>query len=95
MHAYIITYDICESKRLREVYACMRGWGNHLQYSVFRCELNAADLVRLKGELSEIIHHGEDQVLFFDLGPIDGRGRNAIESLGTAYVHPERHALVF
>src|SRR5690606_35574631 len=37
--AYVVTYDICEPKRLRRVYRIMLGYGDHLQYSVFRCEL--------------------------------------------------------
>lgn len=63
----------------------MRGWGNHLQYSVFECELNRADLARLKAELSEVIHHEEDQVLFVDLGPAEGRGDRVITALGRPY----------
>jgi CRISPR-associated protein Cas2 len=35
--------------------------------------------------LSEIIHHGEDQVLFVDLGPAEGRGDSVITALGKAY----------
>ena len=27
---YIVTYDICEPKRLRKVYKFMLGWGEHL-----------------------------------------------------------------
>ena len=47
----------------------MRGWGDHLQLSVFECRLTRADLVTLEAELAEIIDHREDQVLFVDLGP--------------------------
>jgi CRISPR-associated protein Cas2 len=36
-------------------------------------------------ELRKIIHHNEDQVLFIDLGPSDGRGDRVIEALGQAY----------
>ena len=35
----------------------MRGYGDHLQYSIFECQLNATDLVRLRAELAAIIHH--------------------------------------
>ena len=95
MHTYIVTYDICDSGRLRTVYQYLRSWGNHLQYSVFMVQLNAADRARLRRDLSEMIHHGEDQVLLFNLGPAAGRGRESVEALGLAYTHPERSVLVF
>jgi CRISPR-associated protein Cas2 len=91
---YLITYDICDPKRLRQVFQTMRGYGDHLQLSVFRCDLTMRDLAELREKLLEILHTNEDQVLFVDLGPADGRARSCIESMGRAYVHPERLALV-
>ena len=38
--------------------------------------------------------HDEDQVLFVDVGPVEGRGSESIRALGKPYTHPERHALV-
>jgi CRISPR-associated protein Cas2 len=83
--SYLVCYDICEDKRLRKVFQVMRGWGDHLQYSVFECQLTETDLVRLRVELSKIIHHGEDQVLFVYLGPAEGRGERVITALGKPY----------
>jgi CRISPR-associated protein Cas2 len=83
--SYIVCYDICDDKRLRKVFQTMRGFGDHLQYSVFECQLTAADLVRLKSLLGKIIHHDEDQVLFVDLGPSAGRGDRVITALGKPY----------
>lgn len=42
--SYLICYDICDDKRLRKVFQVMRGFGDHLQYSVFECQLTAMDL---------------------------------------------------
>ena len=75
---YIVCYDICDDKRLRRVFKTLRGWGDHLQYSVFRCELTHRELVELRAELGAIIHHTEDQVLFVDVGPVCGRGSTSI-----------------
>ena len=94
MHSYIITYDICDPKRLRRVFKCLSSWGEHLQYSVFRCQLNAADLVRVRSALTDIIHHSEDQVLFLNIGLFDGRAKQAIEALGKPYQMPERKAII-
>lgn len=91
---YIVTYDISDPKRLRKVFKLMLGYGDHLQLSVFQCELNSRELVQLRAALGEVIHHGEDQILFADLGPVEGRGSQSIESLGRAYIDPERMAVV-
>ena len=93
-HTYIVSYDIADPKRLRRVFKTMRGWGDHLQLSVFQCELNRSELVTLRSELGTIIHHDEDQVLFVNVGPVEGRGSTSIHSLGRAYMQPERHAIV-
>jgi CRISPR-associated protein Cas2 len=85
-NVYLVTYDICDDKRLRQVFKTMRNWGDHLQYSVFECQLNGAELHKLKQELKPIIHAGQDQVLFVDLGPAAGRGERVIEAIGRPYV---------
>lgn len=92
--AYIVSYDVSDPRRLRAVFRLLRGYGDHLQLSVFRCELNDRELVELRAKLGQAIHHDQDQVLFVDLGPADGRARDAIRSLGRAYTHPERHAII-
>jgi CRISPR-associated endonuclease Cas2 len=37
--SYLVCYDICDDKRLRKVFQTMRNYGDHLQYSVFECQL--------------------------------------------------------
>jgi CRISPR-associated protein Cas2 len=93
-HLYVVSYDVCDPKRLRGVFKTLRGYGDALQLSVFRCELDAQELVELRSLLRKIIHHGEDQVLFVHVGPVEGRASTAITSLGKAYTHPERHVIV-
>ena len=92
--SYIVTYDISDDKRLRRVFKTMRGYGDHLQYSVFECQLTRMDLVRLRAELAEIIHHKEDQVLFIDIGPAEGRGDRVITSLGKTYTAVDAPCIV-
>ncbi len=93
-HTYVVTYDICEPKRLRKVYKLMLGWGDHLQLSVFQCELSHRELVELRIQLDRIIKPSEDQVLFANLGTIEGRAADAISALGRPYADPERVAIV-
>ncbi|MDQ3265269.1 MAG: CRISPR-associated endonuclease Cas2 [Myxococcota bacterium] len=83
---YIVTYDVCSPRRLRLVFKTMKGFGQHLQLSVFRCDLSPMALALMKGKLLQIIHSEEDQVLIVDVGPTEGRGNEAFESLGRPYV---------
>jgi len=83
--SYLVCYDICDDKRLRKVFQTMRGFGDHLQYSVFECQLTSSDLIRCRAELNRVINHAEDQVLFVDLGPSEGRGDRVITALGKPY----------
>jgi CRISPR-associated protein Cas2 len=91
---YLVCYDICEDKRLRKVFQIVRGYGDHLQYSVFECQLTPPDLVRLRSELSGIIHHTEDQVLFVCLGPSQGRGDRVITALGKPYTSVDAPCII-
>lgn len=87
---WLVCYDISDPGRLRRVYRTLRGYGDWLQLSVFRCELSPRERVVLQGLLEEQIHHGEDQVLFVDLGPADGRGSEAIEAVGRVLAEKKR-----
>ena len=93
-NSYLVCYDISDDKRLRRVFKIMRGYGDHLQLSVFECQLTRMDLARLEAELSEVIHHEDDQVLFVDLGPAEGRGDRVITSLGRPYVSVDAPCIV-
>jgi len=37
-NTFLVTYDICEDRRLAKVHKTMRGFEDHLQYSVFECQ---------------------------------------------------------
>ena len=83
---YLVCYDIANDKRLRKVFKTCRNFGDHLQFSVFECDLNPAEKIELETTLSDIIHHDEDQIIFVALGPSEGRGERAISALGLPYV---------
>lgn len=91
---YVVTYDICEPGRLRRVFRIMLGYGDHLQYSVFRCDLSAQEVVELRARLGDVIHHTEDQVLFVRVGPSDGKTRECFGAIGRPYDHEEKRAII-
>ena len=71
-----------------------KGFGAHLQLSVFQCDLPEIDLVRMKAALTEIIHHTEDQVLIIDLGATESNPVKRMESLGLKAEMEERRPRV-
>ena len=73
---YIVAYDISDPKRLRRVFKTLKGYGEHLQLSVFRCDLSASQRLQLAAKLRHTIEHSEDQVMFVDLGPSEGRSHS-------------------
>jgi CRISPR-associated protein Cas2 len=72
----------------------MRGYGDHLQYSIFECQLSSFDLINLRIELDFVIHHDEDQVLFVNLGPAEGRGDRVITALGRPYTRMDAPCII-
>jgi CRISPR-associated protein Cas2 len=91
---YIVTYDIRDDKRLRAVFKTLQGVGDHLQYSVFRCDLSDRERAQLVADLDDVIDHQSDQVLLIALGPLDGRAADCIEALGLPYIAPSRRPVI-
>jgi len=89
-----VSYDISDDRRLRLVYRLMRGRGDHVQYSVFRCELSARERIELIASLSDLIDHVADQVLLIDTGPAEGRGADCVQALGKPFVTIARRAVI-
>lgn len=90
----IVTYDICDPKRLRRVFKAMKGFGQHLQLSVFRCDLTEMERFEMIGVLQGIIHHEEDQILLIDLGPSEGRAVR-VDAIGRPVPRERREARIF
>jgi CRISPR-associated protein Cas2 len=83
---YIVCYDIADPKRLRRVFKVCRDFGQHLQFSVFECDLSAQEKIELEKKLTTEINSKEDQVLFIRLGTTERRGDREISALGVPYL---------
>ncbi len=81
-NVYLVAYDVCDPKRLRKAYRLMRGAGDPLQFSVFRCELSPVEKQQLKERLWDVLNLAHDRVMLVDLGPVDGRGDTCVEQWG-------------
>jgi CRISPR-associated protein Cas2 len=60
---YLLSYDIRDANRLRRVAKHLLGYGERLQYSVFRCRLSQRQLERLQWELLKIIEKDDDLLI--------------------------------
>lgn len=91
---FLVAYDIADDRRRTDVFQTCRDYGNHVQYSVFLCELDRREVVELREMLREIIQHGEDQVMIVDLGPATHPVLDQMEVLGQPYTPPGRRFVV-
>lgn len=91
---YLVTYDISDDKRRNGVFKTLMSNGNHVQFSVFLCELNRKELAGLKGRLGQMINHREDQVLLLDMGTTDHDLAATLRCIGKKYRPPARVRVV-
>ena len=68
---FVVCYDIASPARWRQVYRIMQGHGEWIQLSVFLCDLDDVERIRLESLLAEVIHHRDDSVCFADLGQVE------------------------
>jgi CRISPR-associated protein Cas2 len=78
----MISYDVADPKRLAKVFKKMRGFGDSVQLSVFRCDLSKQELILVKSALLQLINEREDKIVIVDCGPVGGRGEECFEFLG-------------
>ena len=88
---FLVAYDVTKDKNRTKMHTKLKGYGEPLQYSLFRCALTSSELIRLRSELWDLIDHATDRFLIVDLGPDDGRGARALESWGKAWEDPAAH----
>ena len=97
---YLVSYDICQPKRLRRVARTLEGFGVRLQYSVFECALDAMRLAKLKAELQDVTGKRESGLdvathsrNFLDC--VKSRGLTAANSQVMRHSHIACHAAAF
>ncbi|MFZ1415282.1 MAG: CRISPR-associated endonuclease Cas2 [Defluviicoccus sp.] len=83
---YLVAYDVSEPKRWRRVFRLMKGYGEWLQLSVFRCRLTEERRQRLAAALAKLIDPSADRVLIADLGLLP-RALGSLEAIGEPLPH--------
>jgi CRISPR-associated protein Cas2 len=81
-NCYVVSYDIMDQRRLQKVHKTMKGFGEAIHYSVFRCDLTGKGRVEMVAALT-------DRIMILDLGPTDGRVDQRIEFLGIHAKDPD------
>lgn len=94
LNSYIVSYDIMNPKRLQRVNKKMKGFGEPLHYSVFRCDLTPKGRVEMIAALTDLIKQNEDRIMIIDLGPAEGSVERRIEFLGVYPDEMERKAII-
>ncbi|MEA5620587.1 CRISPR-associated endonuclease Cas2 [Cronbergia sp. UHCC 0137] len=65
-NCYLICYDIRDPKRWRKAYKLLEGYGERIQYSIFRSWLSMRSREKLRWELEQILT-AEDSLLLIRL----------------------------
>lgn len=94
LNSFVVSYDIMDPKRLQRVHRTMKGFGEPLHYSVFRCDLTPKGRVEMIAALTDLIKQNEDRIMIIDLGPAEGSVDNRIEFLGVLPAKMERKAII-
>ena len=81
-NVFLVCYDVADEKRLRRCHKKMCGFGDGVQYSVFRCELSPTEKQLMKEALWEILNWDHDRMMVIDLGPAGARGDECVEFWG-------------
>lgn len=79
----VISYDVVEDRRRTKVLKLLKGYGTHVQYSVFECDLDERQLAQLKAELLELVDVNTDSVRLYQL---DVKAVRRIQVLGIGRV---------
>jgi CRISPR-associated protein Cas2 len=65
---YLVSYDIRDHIRWRNVHKLLKGTGERVHYSLFRCRLSKTEMEALRWQLEQILAE-EDDLMFVHLCP--------------------------
>jgi CRISPR-associated protein Cas2 len=89
----VVAYDIAHDERRLRVMKMLKGYGEHVQESVFECDLKPAVYRQMISRLERLIDHGADNVRLYHLCSADV-GRIATLGVGREVQLAEEFAIV-
>ena len=73
----------------------MRGFGDAVQYSIFKCSLSPTNVELMLMRLEELIDSSEDRIMVVDLGPTEGRWKDRVTFLGEPFKNEMEQVYIF
>ena len=67
----VVAYDIADDRRRLRVMKALQGYGEHVQESVFECDLEPAVFRHMLGCLSQLLNPRQDNVRLYHLCQTD------------------------
>jgi len=61
----VVSYDIKDDKRRSRIFKTLKNFGQWMQYSVFECEVDKMNFLKLKDRLDHLIDAEEDDSIRF------------------------------
>jgi len=61
----VVSYDVTDDRRRNHLASALKDFGARVQYSVFECHLELAQIDRLRDRLLSLIHPEEDSVRLY------------------------------
>ncbi len=94
---YLIGYDVSTieqvgKKRLTKVAKICCNYGQRVQNSLFECNLNGAQYVKVKAELLEVMNKEEDSLRIYNLG---NKYAGKVEHYGAKETYDAEGELIF
>jgi len=63
----VVSYDIKDDKRRNKVCDELKNYGEHVQYSVFECDISQVQIKKLQTDLSKLINRRQDSIRYYFL----------------------------
>ena len=60
---HLVAYDVRDPKRLRRTAKILEGYGERIQYSIFRIRVTDKKLEKIRWELSEVLSEVDDLLI--------------------------------
>ena len=87
----VISYDIQSDRRRTKIHKTLKNYGAWIQYSVFECDINKMEYLRLRHQLEALIDPNDEDSLRFYL--LCEECKRKIERIG-GITPPENDAIV-
>lgn len=91
---YLCTYDVADDKRRTRLFNLLKDHGEHVQYSVFLCELTAMERTGLTLRGQEFLNHKQDQLLIIRVGPSGLDWATHLDCVGKAWTPETRSTII-